>query len=416
MPSRVLAAVAGLVLMASVVGAQTSASEAPGEGVPAELHVVAAGAAGMDSARVALIDRAVRQAIGAGGFPGAAVVVGRRDAIVWMRGYGTLDWNSTEPVDPRRTLFDLASLTKVVATATAAMILVDQGRLRLDDPVGKYLAEFAHGERSLVTVRDLLTHRSGLPAGWPVSVAVSPAEARRAVLGAPLVSPPAAQARYSDVGPDVLAFVIERVTGESLDRFVRRMVHRPLGMRATMFRPPPSQQARAAATGAPARGQVHDAAARALGGVAGHAGLFSTAADLARFAQMMLDGGARGPVRIASDSAVALFTRRTAGWRALGWDTCAGGGSCGHRLGPTAYGHTGFTGTSLWIDPERELFVIVLTNWVRGRPGGGASPVAVLSDVRGDVADLAALAVTDAGEWRPLPSRLRTDLQIGWRP
>jgi CubicO group peptidase (beta-lactamase class C family) len=236
------------------------------------------------------------------------------------------------------------------------------------------------------------------------------------VLGAPLVSAPAEHARYSDVGPDVLAFVIERMTGEPLDRFVRRTVYAPLGMRQTMFRPPPVQQAQAAATGAPARGRVHDPAARALGGVAGHAGLFATAADLARFAQMMLGGGALGSARIASDSVVELFTRRTAGWRALGWDTCAGGGSCGHQLGPRAFGHTGFTGTSLWIDPERDLFVIVLTNWVRGRPGGGATPVAVLSDVRGDVADLAALAVTDDGGWRPLPSRLRSDLQIGWRP
>jgi CubicO group peptidase (beta-lactamase class C family) len=395
---------------------QSSVADSVGGGVPAELRVVPAAEAGMSPERVALIDRVMTHAIGAGGFPGAAVVVGRRDAIVWMRGYGTLDWSSTEVVDPRRTLFDLASLTKVVATATAAMVLVDRGRLRLDDAVGRYLPEFSRGDRSLITVRDLLTHRSGLPAGWPIAAGASPAEARRAVLGAPLVSAPAEHARYSDVGPDVLAFVIERMTGEPLDRFVRRTVYAPLGMRQTMFRPPPVQQAQAAATGAPARGRVHDPAARALGGVAGHAGLFATAADLARFAQMMLGGGALGSARIAGDSVVELFTRRTAGWRALGWDTCAGGGSCGHQLGPRAFGHTGFTGTSLWIDPERDLFVIVLTNWVRGRPGGGATPVAVLSDVRGDVADLAALAVTDDGGWRPLPSRLRSDLQIGWRP
>lgn len=370
----------------------------------------------MAADRLALIDHVMAQAIGAGGFPGAAVVVGRRGRVVLMRGYGTLDWDSSVPVDPATTLFDLASLTKVVATATAAMILVDRGQLRLDDRVGRYLPEFARGPKARVTIHDLLTHRSGLPAGRALASSGSPAEARRVLLGTALESPTGSASRYSDVGPDVLAFVVERITGEPLDRFVRRSVYAPLGMRSTMFRPPPRDRSRAAATGPLPRGVVHDPAARALGGVSGHAGLFSTGADLAVFAQTMLGAGAGGAVRIASDSIVALFTRRTAGWRALGWDTCAGGGSCGHRLGPTAFGHTGFTGTSLWIDPERELFVIVLTNWVRGRPGGAASPVAVLSDVRGDVADLAALAVLDHGDWRALPDHLRSDLRIGWHP
>lgn len=368
----------------------------------------------MDAERLAVIDRVMAQALNAGGFPGAAVVVGRRGAVVFSRGYGTLDWDSEVAVDPATTLFDLASLTKVVATATAAMILVDRGQLGLDDRVGQYLPEFARGLKAQVTIRDLLTHRSGLPAGRALAGAGSPVAARRAVLESPLQSAPAAESRYSDVGPDVLAFVIERITGERLDRFVTRTVYAPLGMHATRFLPAPRLRARAASTGGP-RGVVHDPAARALGGVSGHAGLFSTATDLAIFARMMLGGGALDDVRVASDSVVARFTQHVAGWRALGWETCPGGGSCGHRLGPTAYGHTGFTGTSLWIDPARELFVIVLTNWVRGRPGGGASPVAVLSDVRGDVADLAALAVRDHGVWRPLPDRLRSDLQIGWR-
>lgn len=404
-----------LLLAPAAVAAQTPALAAD-VSATAGLRRAAAAEVGMSADRLAVIDRVMAQAIGAGGFPGGAVVVGRRGSVVFTRGYGTLDWDSDTPVDVATTLFDLASLTKVVATATAAMILVDRGRLRLDDRVGRYLPEFARGDKARVTIRDLLTHRSGLPAGRALAGAGSPAAARRVLLGTPLQSAPASESRYSDVGPDVLGFVIERVTREPLDRFVRRTVYAPLGMHATMFRPPPRLRTRAAATRGVERGVVHDPGARALGGISGHAGLFSTAADLAVFARMMLGGGAFGSVRVASDTAVALFTRRTAGWRALGWDTCAGGGSCGHRLGPTAFGHTGFTGTSLWIDPDREIFVIVLTNWVRGRPGGGASPVAVLSDVRGDVADLAALAVMDHGDWRPLPDRLRSDLRIGWQP
>jgi CubicO group peptidase (beta-lactamase class C family) len=150
--------------------------------------------------------------------------------------------------------------------------------------------------------------------------------------------------------------------------------------------------------------------------VAGHAGLFASAGDLAVFAQMMLDGGRSRAVRVVRDTTVALFTRRMAGWRALGWDTCAGGASCGRYLDSTAFGHTGFTGTSMWIDPGRELYVIVLTNWVFGRPWGGTAPVAVLHDARSDVVDLAVLAIDDGEGLPPMPYRLRSELQIGWFP
>jgi CubicO group peptidase (beta-lactamase class C family) len=374
---------------------------------------VAPGDVGMSAERLAVIDRVVANAIAAGGFPGAAVIVGRRGAIVWERGYGVLGGGSGAAVDPERTLYDLASLTKVVATSAAAMVLVDQGRLRLDDPVARYLPEFAGGPKSRVTVRHLLTHRSGLPAGRALPRA-EPAEARRRVLGTPLEAAPGARVEYSDLGPVVLGLVVERVTGEPLDRFVRRAVHAPLGMRSTTFRPSPTLAARAAVTGARVpRGEVHDRTAHALGGVAGHAGLFATAGDLAVFAQFMLDRGGRDGVRLVHDTTVALFTRPEANsWRALGWQTCPGGGSCGRVLGPTAFGHTGFTGTSLWVDPERELFVIVLTNWVAGR-AGGVAPVAVLHDVRSDVADLAALAVVD-GPPTAMPDRMRSDVRNGW--
>jgi len=184
-------------------------------------------------------------------------------------------------------------------------------------------------------------------------------------------------------------------------------------MRSTMFRPPSALRPRIApTTGLATRGEVHDGNARALGGVAGHAGLFATASDLAIFAQLMLDTGtARRPF---SNSIAREFTQPGPGWRGLGWQTCPGDGSCGQYLSSHAFGHTGFTGTSMWIDPERDMFVIVLTNWVHGRASGGVAPVAVLHDVRSDVVDIAALAINDGGKQLALPWRFRSELQIGW--
>lgn len=370
----------------------------------------------MSAARLALIDEVMRRGIAAGGFPGGAVIVGRRGAIVWERGYGTLDWTSDVRVDAERTMYDVASLTKVVATTAATMLLVDRGKLHVDDPVVRSLPAFGGRGRDDVTIRDLLMHRSGLPAGRNLShQGAGPESARRTVLATPLVRPPGSRTEYSDLGADVLGFVVERLTREPLDRFVRQTLYEPLGMRSTMFRPGASLQARIAPTEASvARGEVHDRNARALGGVAGHAGLFATAADLAVFAQVMLDHGLAAGTRVFADSTVSEFTKPGAGWRALGWETCYGGGSCGRYLSARAFGHTGFTGTSMWIDPERDLFVIVLTNWVHGRASGGTAPVAVLQDVRGDVADLAAVSITDSGREVTMPWRLRSDLQIGW--
>lgn len=372
---------------------------------------------GMSTARLAGIDDVVRRGISAGGFPGAAVVVGRHGAIVWERGYGTLDWRSGVSVDPERTMYDLASLTKVVATTAAAMVLVDRGKLRLDERVTRYLPAFTGGGKDAVTIRDLLMHRSGLPAGRDLPRRQAGSEAaRRAVLTTPLVHQPGSVTEYSDLGLDVMGFVIERITHEPLDQFVRHTVYGPAGMRSTMFRPAAALSARIAPTMRDAaRGEVHDGNARALGGVAGHAGLFSTASDLAIFAQLMLDGGVAGSTRVFADSTVHEFTRPGAGWRGLGWLTCPGDGSCGHYLSSRAFGHTGFTGTSMWIDPERDLFVIVLTNWVYGRASGGVAPTAVVQDVRSDIVDLAALSINDGGEDLPPPWRLRSELQNGWR-
>jgi CubicO group peptidase (beta-lactamase class C family) len=369
---------------------------------------------GMSSSRLAAIDETVRKGIDAGGFPGAAVVIGRHGAIVWERGYGTLDWKGV-PVDAERTMYDLASLTKVVATTAAAMVLVDRGRLQLDEHVSHYLPAFSGGAKADVTIRQLLTHRSGLPSGRELSRRDGSEAARNAVLSTSLERAPGSMTEYSDLGPDVLGFVIERITGEPLDRFVRRTVYEPLGMRSTMFRPPTALGTRIAPTIGPGtRGEVHDGNARALGGVAGHAGLFSTASDLAVFAEAMLDTGSARTHRVFSDSVAREFTRPGPGWRGLGWQTCPGDGSCGQYLSPRAFGHTGFTGTSMWIDPERDMFVIVLTNWVYGRASGGAAPVAILHDVRSDIVDLAALSINDMGQALTPPWRFRTELRDGW--
>ena len=190
-------------------------------------------------------------------------------------------------------------------------------------------------------------------------------------------------------------------------------------MTDTFFRPADSLRARIAPTevapprGYPLQGEVHDENAYALGGVAGHAGLFSTAADLAVFAQMMLDGGQYGGTRIIADSTVALFTKRAAGTRALGWDTCGGSGSCGKYLSEDAYGHTGYTGTSLWIDPDRDMFVVLLTN--RVHEARAKRPAKVIADVRADLADAAALAVTDYADGpMVMPAKFRADKAVDW--
>ena len=377
----------------------------------------------MSAERLAKIDHVVARGISAGGYPGAAVVVGRRGAAVFERGYGRLSWEkSSAPVNADRTIYDLASLTKVVGTTTAIMVLFDEGKVQLDDPVSKFVPEFSGGQKDLVTIRMLLEHRSGLPAGRDLwRIASTPAEARQAVIETPLVCQPNQCYEYSDLGADMLGFVVEAASGEPLDKFLQERVFGPLGMTDTFFRPADSLRARVAPTevapprGYPLQGEVHDENAYALGGVAGHAGLFSTAADLSVFAQMMLNGGEYDGTRIVADSTVALFTKRAAGTRALGWDTCGGSGSCGKYLGEDAYGHTGFTGTSIWIDPDRDMFVVLLTN--RVHEARAKRPAKVIADVRADLADAAALSVTDYADGpMAMPASFRADKAVGWNP
>ncbi len=388
-----------------------------GDGLPIKSPVDV----GMSSSRLAAIDRVIERGIKAGGYPGAAVVVGRNGAAVYEKGFGKLSWSeSSTPVDAQRTIYDIASLSKVVGTTTAIMILFDEKKIGLDDPVVNYIPTFGGGDKDKVTIRMLLTHTSGLPAGRDIwRIAQTPLEARALVLNTPLEGRPGMQYIYSDLGADVLGMIVEVVAGEPLDKFLTRRVFEPLGMNETMYRPADSLKYRIAPTevtpprGYPLRGEVHDENAYALGGVAGHAGLFSTAADLSVFAQMMLNGGEYNGVQIISKPTVELFTTRAFGHRALGWDTAEGDYGSGRYLGPTAYGHTGFTGTSMWIDPERGMFVILLTNRVHA--ARALRPAKVISDVRADLSDAAVLSVTD-GPKVAASRGFRADREVGWNP
>jgi CubicO group peptidase (beta-lactamase class C family) len=376
----------------------------------------------MSATRLEAIERVVHRGIKAGGYPGAAVVVGRNGAAVMEKGFGKLSWVSTSAsVDPQQTIYDVASLTKVVGTAAAVMILFDEKKIDLDERIVTYLPTFSGGEKDKVTIRQLLTHTSGLPAGRDIwRITRSPLEARAAVVNSSLEARPGSRYIYSDLGADLLGLLVEVVSGEPLDKFLDRRVFAPLGMNDTFFRPADSLRYRVAPTevtpprGYPLRGEVHDENAYALGGVAGHAGLFSTAADLSVFAQMMLNGGEYNGVQIISRPTVELFTSRAVGHRALGWDTAEGDYGSGRYLGPTAYGHTGFTGTSMWIDPERQMFVILLTNRVHA--ARALRPAKVISDVRADLSDAAVLAVLDGPQVAGGKRTFRADREVGWNP
>jgi serine-type D-Ala-D-Ala carboxypeptidase len=320
------------------------------------------------------IVRVLDRAIADSAFPGAISVVGTRDGGLTSYAVGRIDWPADAPPPDERTLWDLASLTKVVGMTTAMMQLVEQDRVELDAPVVRYLPEFAGEGKERVTIRHLLTHSSGLPSWRPLYKEATAADTAVAIVLATLLDTvPGARMVYSDLGAILLGKVVERVSGEALDGYLARRVFGPLGMTSTMYRPDASLRDRIAPTEfdpwrqRQIRGEVHDENAFMLGGVSGHAGLFSTAADLARFARMMLAGGTLDGVRVLRASTIAQFTAVQdpgLSHRALGWETPSGQNSAGHRLSARAFGHTGFTGTSLWMDPEAGVFVILLTNRV----------------------------------------------------
>ena len=313
-------------------------------------------------------------------FPGAVVAVGYRDSVVLLAAVGHYGADDRRPVTTE-TVYDLASLTKVIGLTTAAMLLVDSGKLDLDAPVQRYVPAFQGPNKERVMIRHLLTHSSGLPAWRPLYAESADREHALALVDTtPLMRQPGDTFVYSDLGAMVLAQAVQAVSGQRLDDFLAARLFGPLGMTSTRYLPPESWRSRIAPTENDTmfrhrllRGEVHDENAGRLGGVSGHAGLFSTAPDLARFAQWLLDTrrGHAPPfaaLRRLSPPLVQMFTQRQnippGSSRALGWDTPSENSSAGTQMGPNAFGHTGFTGTSIWFDPDRDLFIILLTNRV----------------------------------------------------
>jgi beta-N-acetylhexosaminidase len=373
------------------------------------LQPVTAERVGMSEAGLQRVDAAIQAAIARGAFPGAALAVGRRGGLVRLRGYGALGAPAAGAVDAAETVYDLASLTKVMGTTAAVMLLVDEGRMELDAPVERYLSGWSGDGKERVTVRHLLAHTSGLPPGlFLYRSARSPGQAVRQVLDQPLRRRPGERAEYSDLGMILLAEAVERAAEAPLDRLLARRAFAPLGMSSTMYLPPLALNGRIPPTALTSErefvlhGIVHDGNAFRLGGVAGHAGLFSTARDVAVFAQMLLNGGSYGTVRLLRPETVAAFATRQPGadQRALGWDTPGPVSSAGRFFSARAYGHTGYTGTSLWIDPALDLFVVLLTNRTLNN-----TPTAEMLRVRAAVHDAVAQAITDQAVARRPGSR-----------
>lgn len=323
------------------------------------------------------LDAAVEAGIAKHTYPAAAVIVGRSDTVLYAKGYGQYSWDAdARRPDPAWSLWDIASLSKVVATASAVAVLVDKHALDLDAPVVKLLPGFTGEVKDHVTVRMLLDHTSGLPAWAALGGRDNSATgARSRLFDIALRRAPGETALYSDLNAILAAYVVEATSGESFAQFTRNNVFMPLGMGSAMWQPTVADRARAVPSerrtdGSALVGRVHDPNAQVLGGVAGHAGVFATGNDLAHFAQQWLRGLTRGDSSWVHPAVLAQFAARspTAGTRALGWDTpllITGDGMpplYGACATATTIGHTGFTGTLLWIDPAQDLFLVFLTN------------------------------------------------------
>ena len=371
----------------------------------------------VSASHLAAMDSVIADEISKGRLPGAVVFVGRKGRLVWQKSYGSRTVEpSREPMTPD-TIFDVASLTKVVATATSIMILVERGKVRLQDPVSRYIPELKSDGRERVTIEQLLTHVSGYAPDFDLRERwTGRDEAIKRLIVEPLRNPPGTRFTYSDIGFIALGEVVARVSGMPLDQFAEKNIFDPLKMRDTGFRPNANLQTRIAPTekrrgqlsylgdtaanvGAEGevwlRGQVHDPTSFRMDGVAGHAGLFSTANDLAIYCQMILNRGEYGGVRVLSPLSVNEMTRprivSSAGnTRGLGWDINTSYSTNRGELFPLgSYGHTGFTGTSIWIDDASEMFVVFLSNRVHPDGKGDVGPL------RGRVSSIAAGSVTD---------------------
>ncbi|MFX1674879.1 DUF1343 domain-containing protein [Paraburkholderia sp. A2WS-5] len=353
--------------LAHVASAPASPAPRPSTGLPVPGSQAPAG-----------LDAIVAAQIAAGRIPGAVVVAGDAQSSTWAYAAGSRTQGAQPEPMTMDTVFDLASLTKVIATTTAVLQLVEAGRLDLDTPVTRYWPAFgAHGKGN-ITVRELLSHTSGLPPEVSITRAVDAADVLRKAADAIPRSAPGARVTYSDVNFIVLAKLVELASGERFDAWCRDHIFVPLGMVDTGFRPDASLAARIAPTSGLARGHVHDPIAARMGGVAGHAGLFSTAGDLARYARMVLQGGTLDGVRILHASSIALLAQPASPppWRGLGWEIQPPLVANRDRLEPIgALKHTGYTGTALWIDFATGRFLIVLSNRVLMGPHGDAEPL-----------------------------------------
>jgi uncharacterized protein YbbC (DUF1343 family)/CubicO group peptidase (beta-lactamase class C family) len=374
-------------------------------------------AVGMSAERLGQMDQAIAAAIAKKELPGAVVLVARHGRVAWRKAYGSRALEPQREVMTLDTVFDLASLTKIVATATSIMILIEHGKVRLADPVVQFIPEMKGGDRDKITIEQLLTHTAGFAPDFDLRERwTGYDEALKRLYREPLRNQPGARFVYSDINYIALGEVVHRVSGQTLDQFARTNIFAPLGMRDTGFNPPGSLRSRIAPTekrrgqmnylgdsddnsGAQGdqwlRGQVHDPTSFRMNGVAGHAGLFSTADDLAIFCQMILHGGTYNGARILSPLGVAAMTRPRAiadngSARALGWDVATTFSTNKGDLFPLgSFGHTGFTGTSMWLDPSSDSFVIFLSNRVHPNGKGDVGPL------RGRVASIVASSITD---------------------
>ena len=321
------------------------------------------------------VEKIVREAITESAFPGAVALVQKDKKIIFEQAFGHFTYDKSSPEVKLNTLFDLASLTKVISTAACAMICVDRKLFKLDDKVSKYIPQFSAKRKGNITIRNLLLHNSGLPAFKPYYKMYNNAEdVFNDIYTSELNYSTGTKTVYSDLGIITLGKIIEKVTGTTLDKFAQKEIFDPLCMKNTMYNPDDTLKKYCAPSEfddywrhKQIQGEVHDETSSMLGGVTGHAGLFSTAEDIAKVLQLLLDEGRYNGRQIINSSTIASFTKRQSdeSTRGLGWDTkSAKGSSAGEMFSNISFGHTGFTGTSVWIDPTRNLFVIFLTNRV----------------------------------------------------
>ncbi len=330
--------------------------------------------AGFNADKLSVLDSIMEKAIQDSVTPGAVLLVARNGVIAYHKAFGTYTYDPySRKVNPN-SIYDMASITKVAATTVSIMKLYEEGKINLDDPVAKYLPRFAQNGKDKVTIKNLLLHNSGLPSWKPFyQLCKSPDEILDSIYAQPLVYKTGDSTVYSDLGFITLGKVVEAVTGVSLDQYVKKTFYVPLGMKSTTFLPPKDWVDVIAPTefdsslGGFVHGVVHDENARALGGVSGHAGLFSNARDLAVLMQMILNGGEYGGKRFFKKETVELFTKRWSNNRGLGWDNALspyGKSALDGAFGENAFGHTGFTGTSVYVYPEKNLIAVLLTNRV----------------------------------------------------